>query len=43
MNNPGTWEPLSSFMETEALDRYEVIHGNMADSSGGEKGGVVTG
>jgi hypothetical protein len=31
-------------METEALDRYEVIHGNMADSSGGgEEGGVVTG
>ncbi|KAL2126283.1 hypothetical protein VTI74DRAFT_1265 [Chaetomium olivicolor] len=40
-----TWEPLSAFLETEALDRFETIHGKITadDSPPGEEGGNVTG
>ena len=40
-----TWEPLSSFLETEALDRYEAAHGKITedDATLGEEGGIVTG
>ena len=36
-----TWEPLSAFLETEALDRYEAAHGRLTedDTSPGGGGG----
>ena len=40
-----TWEPLSAFLETEALDRYEAAHGKITedDATPGEEGDNVTG
>jgi hypothetical protein len=40
-----TWEPLSTFLETEALDRYEATHGKITedDATAGEEGDIVTG
>jgi hypothetical protein len=39
-----TWEPLSTFLETEALDRYEATHGKITeqDAPPGEEGDIVT-
>ena len=36
-----TWEPLSAFLETEALDRYEATHGKITgdDATPGGGGG----
>ncbi|KAK3897830.1 hypothetical protein C8A05DRAFT_38595 [Staphylotrichum tortipilum] len=33
-----TWEPLSAFLETEALDWYEAAHGKITEDDAGEEG-----
>ena len=40
-----TWEPLSAFSETEALDRYEAAYGRITegDTTPGKEGDNVTG
>ena len=32
-----TWEPLSAFLDTEALDRYEATNGRITGTIGGER------
>ena len=36
-----TWEPLSAFLEAEALDRYEAAHGRITEDNAlpGRRGG----
>jgi transposase InsO family protein len=34
-----TWEPLTAFLENEALDRYEAAHGKITDDAAGRGGG----
>ena len=40
-----TWKPMSAFLETEALDRYEAAHTKITEdhATPGEEGSNVTG
>ena len=38
-----TWEPLSAFLEAEALDRYEAAYRRITEDDTGEEGGNITG